>query len=74
MSAAKEIKQYDKARRELLKAEQDVVMAISPKFLQYYDEKSIEGMQELITMLPDGIAIKRRCYEALITFEKELTK
>ena len=67
----KEINRFNKMKRELLKAEQALVMAVSPEFLQYYEERSIEGMQDLVSYLPDGVAMKRRCYEAIITFEQE---
>jgi len=68
----KEINKFNKAKAALLKAEQELVMAMSQDFLQSYEDRSIEGMQEIIAMLPEGVAMKRRCYEALITFEKEL--
>ena len=68
----KEINKFNKAKQALLKAEQELVMSVSQDFLQYYEDRSIEGMQELVAMLPEGVAMRRRCYEAIITFEKEL--
>lgn len=69
MKPTKEINKFNKAKRALLKAEQELVMAVSGDFLKYYEDKNTEGMQELIAMLPEGVAMKRRCYEAILTFE-----